>query len=140
MCVSSDGACHVMANMMASPEEFDDETASVSVGGGGGTVYGEIGGHHGHHKSSQGLKESRSHGLMMVYAGRMGLNERGCHVASALSALAFALLVIIVSLAICWPGRIILHSRSVYRVEDKRTVYIGFCDYGLSGQSGFSDR
>lgn len=89
------GGCHVMGNMMATPEDFDD-TASVSVGGGGHYDV-DVGG-----KSS--LKTA-SHGLMMIYADRLGLNERGCQVAAALAAVVVAFFVIIVSLAVCWPGR-----------------------------------
>ena len=93
------GACHVLDNMMATPEDFDD-TGSVSVGGGGHYDVGKShGGSHG-----GGLKSS-SHGLMMIYADRLGLNERGCHVVAALAAVIFAFFVIIVSLAVCWPGR-----------------------------------
>ena len=50
-------------------------------------------------------KEKES--LLKRYAKKLGLNDRGCYLAVGLSAITFLLLLIIIVMAACWPGKII---------------------------------
>ena len=84
-----------MMMMMATPEEFD--TASVTA-------------NHDCHDlkmtsgSNSGKRRSEP-SILKLYALKLGLNDRGCYVSCALAALAFSLLVIVITLAACWPGK-----------------------------------
>jgi hypothetical protein len=42
--------------------------------------------------------------LLRMYGRKLGLNERGCHVALALAAVAFLLLLIVVAMTAAWPS------------------------------------
>ena len=84
-----------MMMMMATPEEFD--TTSVTTN------------HDCHeYKMSSGHnggKRRSDPSILKLYALKLGLNDRGCYVSCALAALAFSLLVIVITLAACWPGK-----------------------------------
>ena len=47
-------------------------------------------------------KEKES--LLKRYAKKLGLNDRGCYLAVGLAALTFLLLLVIIIMAVCWPG------------------------------------
>jgi hypothetical protein len=42
--------------------------------------------------------------MLKRYAKKLGLNDRGCYLAIGLAIITFFLLVIIVAMAISWPG------------------------------------
>ena len=44
-------------------------------------------------------------GILLRYARKLGLNDRGCYLAAGLALLAFLLLVVIIIMAACWPGK-----------------------------------
>ena len=44
-------------------------------------------------------------GILLRYARKLGLNDRGCYLAVGLALLAFLLLVVIIIMAACWPGK-----------------------------------
>jgi hypothetical protein len=48
-------------------------------------------------------KEKES--LLKRYAKKLGLNDRGCYLAIGLAIITFFLLVIILAMAISWPGQ-----------------------------------
>ena len=50
-------------------------------------------------------KEKES--LLKRYAKKLGLNDRGCYLAVGLAVIAFLLLLVIIIMAVCWPGEII---------------------------------
>ena len=47
-------------------------------------------------------KEKES--ILLRYAKKLGLNDRGCYLAVGLSLITFLLLVVIIIMAACWPG------------------------------------
>ena len=47
-------------------------------------------------------KEKES--LLKRYAKKLGLNDRGCYLAVGLAVIAFLLLLVIIIMAVCWPG------------------------------------
>ena len=51
-------------------------------------------------------KEKES--ILKRYAKKLGLNDRGCYLAIGLAIITFFLLVIIVAMAISWPGEMSL--------------------------------
>ena len=44
-------------------------------------------------------------GILLRYARKLGLNDRGCYLSAGLALLAFLLLVVIIIMAACWPGK-----------------------------------
>ena len=52
-------------------------------------------------------KEKES--LLLRYARKLGVNERGCYVTVGLSVFTFLLIIIIIIMAACWPGNIEQH-------------------------------
>ena len=48
-------------------------------------------------------KEKES--LLKRYAKKLGLNDRGCYLAVGLAVIAFLLLLVIIIMAVCWPGQ-----------------------------------
>ena len=44
-------------------------------------------------------------GILLRYARKLGLNDRGCYLAIGLALLAFLLLCVIIIMAACWPGK-----------------------------------
>ena len=83
-----------MMMMMATPEEFDTNSITTN---------------HDMKMSSNPMsydlgKRRSEPSILKMYALKLGLNDRGCYVASVLAALAFSFLVIIIALAACWPG------------------------------------
>ena len=57
-------------------------------------------------------KEKES--LLLRYAKKLGLNDRGCYLAVGLAVLAFLLLVVIIVMAACWPGQPQLYTANIY--------------------------
>ena len=45
-------------------------------------------------------------GLLLRYAKKLGLNDRGCYLAIGLSMFTFLLIIIIIIMAACWPGNV----------------------------------
>ena len=83
--------------MMATPEEFDSGSIITNQG----VCHDiKIASHH----SSSIRKQRSDQNLLKMYAIKLGLNDRGCYLSCALAALAFVFLVIIITLAACWPG------------------------------------
>ena len=54
--------------------------------------------------SSKAAHKDRKN-YLQIYARQFGLNDRGCYVALGLAALAFLLLVIIITMGATWPGK-----------------------------------
>ena len=48
-------------------------------------------------------KEKES--ILLRYAKQLGLNDRGCYLAAGLSVITFLLLIVIIIMAACWPGK-----------------------------------
>ena len=68
--------------------------------------------HHHHQVSSQNQDDLKlptrkeKHSILRLYAKKLGLNERGCFVAVILSVFILFLMLIILAMAITWPGKI----------------------------------
>ena len=97
--------------MMATPEEFDSRSISGNF----------------EDKSSDKLGPD-SHSLLMMYADRFGLNERGCYVSTTLAIIAFIFFVIIVTLGACWPGKAAFSRKKNRRKEKYPSINIEVCD------------
>jgi len=52
-------------------------------------------------------------GILLRYARKLGLNDRGCYLAIGLALLAFLLLVVIIIMAACWPVTYLRHTGPV---------------------------
>ena len=85
-----------MMMMMATPEEFDTNSMTSNHD------CHDLKMSSGH--SSNGKRRSEP-SILKLYALKLGLNDRGCYISCALAALAFSLLVIVITLTACWPGK-----------------------------------
>jgi len=81
-----------MMMMMATPEEFDTNSITTN-----------------HdlklNSAPNGVKRRSNPSILKMYAMKLGLNDRGCYISCALGALAFCLLVVVIALTACWPGK-----------------------------------
>jgi hypothetical protein len=66
--------------------------------------------------------------MLKRYAKKLGLNDRGCYLAIGLAIITFFLLVIIVAMAISWPGES-RHMTRLYTLALKRQAHeiFDFC-------------
>ncbi len=51
------------------------------------------------------MRRKEKESLLKRYAKKLGLNDRGCYLAIGLAIITFFLLVIILAMAISWPGQ-----------------------------------
>ena len=56
-------------------------------------------------------KEKES--ILLRYAKKLGLNDRGCYLAVGLSLITFLLLIVIIIMAVCWPGKYRIQMRTL---------------------------
>ena len=93
-----------MMMMMATPEEFDTNSITTN-----------------HdlkmNSAPNGGKRRSDPSILKLYAMKLGLNDRGCYITCALAALAFCLLVVVIALTACWPGK--LFFRSFYEILEE---------------------
>lgn len=81
-----------MMMMMATPEEFDTNSITTNHD----MKY---------NPAPNGGKRRSDPSILKLYAMKLGLNDRGCYISCGLAALAFCLLVIVIALTACWPGK-----------------------------------
>ena len=83
---------------------------------------------HNHNQEVKLPSRKEKESLLKRYAKKLGLNDRVCYLAVGLAIIAFFFLVIIISMAACWPSKFPIKIQIVW-------VYISVAELWIVGRS-----